>query len=65
MVLGLHCIISWVVALSVPMLVTKDADENLRTLWKAEKNMSYALPRFLDHFSNKGFTFEGITTLPS
>lgn len=32
---------------------------------KAEKNMSYALPRFLDHFSNKGFTFEGITTLPS
>jgi len=32
---------------------------------KAEKNMSYALPRFLEHFSNKGFTFEGITTLPS
>ena len=27
---------------------------------KAEKNMKYALPRFLDHFSNQGFTFESI-----
>ena len=31
---------------------------------KAEKNMSFALPRFLDHFSNQGFTFEVIPTLP-
>jgi peptidoglycan-N-acetylglucosamine deacetylase len=31
---------------------------------KAEKNMSYALPRFLDHFANNGFIFEGIPTLP-
>jgi peptidoglycan-N-acetylglucosamine deacetylase len=30
---------------------------------KAERNMRYALPRFLDHFSNKGFTFEGISIL--
>lgn len=27
---------------------------------KAEKNMKYALPRFLDHFSNQGFKFESI-----
>ena len=30
---------------------------------KAEKNMSYALPRFLNHFSDNGFTFEGIPAL--
>ncbi len=27
---------------------------------KANKNMSYALPRFLEHFSEKGFRFESI-----
>jgi len=31
---------------------------------KAEKNLSYALPRLLDHFYNNGFTFESIPTLP-
>ena len=31
---------------------------------KAEKNMRYALPRFFDHFSNKGFTFECIPNSP-
>jgi peptidoglycan-N-acetylglucosamine deacetylase len=29
---------------------------------KAERNMSYALPRFLDHFSNLGYSF---ATLPT
>ncbi len=28
--------------------------------WKAEKNMKYALPRFVDHFLNKGFKFESL-----
>jgi peptidoglycan-N-acetylglucosamine deacetylase len=27
---------------------------------KAEKNMSYALPKYLDHFSNLGFSFKAI-----
>lgn len=27
---------------------------------KAEKNMSYALPRFLEHFSNEGFSFHSL-----
>ncbi len=27
---------------------------------KAEKNMKYALPRFLDHFSNQGFAFNSV-----
>ena len=27
---------------------------------KAEKNMSYALPRFVDHFSNLGYTFKAL-----
>lgn len=28
--------------------------------YKAEKNMTYALPRFLEHFSAQGFTFESL-----
>jgi len=28
--------------------------------YKAEKNMKYALPRFLDHFSERGFVFESL-----
>lgn len=28
--------------------------------FKAERNMSYALPKFLEHFSNKGYTFESL-----
>jgi len=27
---------------------------------KAEKNMSYVLPRYLDHFGGLGFTFKSI-----
>lgn len=27
---------------------------------KAERNMSYALPRYIDHFLNQGFTFRSI-----
>lgn len=27
---------------------------------KAEKNMKYALPRFLDHFSSKGYSFKSL-----
>ncbi len=27
---------------------------------KAEKNMTYALPRFLDHFANRGYSFKAI-----
>lgn len=27
---------------------------------KASKNMQYALPKFLEHFSNKGYTFKAI-----
>ena len=30
---------------------------------KAAANMQYALPRFLDHFSNKGFSFEALPML--
>lgn len=29
--------------------------------YKAEKNLTYALPRFLDHFSSLGFAFNSIT----
>ena len=29
---------------------------------KAAPNMQYALPRFLEHFSNEGFTFEAMAT---
>jgi hypothetical protein len=25
---------------------------------KAERNLKYALPRYIDHFSEKGFSFE-------
>jgi peptidoglycan/xylan/chitin deacetylase (PgdA/CDA1 family) len=28
--------------------------------YKAEKNLTYALPRFVDHFMEKGFTFHAI-----
>ena len=31
--------------------------------YKAEKNMKYALPRFLDHFSSKGFVFDSLSEL--
>ncbi|MFZ1808347.1 MAG: polysaccharide deacetylase family protein [Cyclobacteriaceae bacterium] len=31
--------------------------------YKAEKNMTYALPRFLDHFSQKGYKFESLSEL--
>lgn len=31
--------------------------------YKAEKNLCYALPRFLDHFSQKGYTFESLSVL--
>ena len=27
---------------------------------KAENNMKYALPRVLEHFSNKGYIFKGL-----
>ena len=30
--------------------------------YKAERNMNYALPRFLDHFKNKGYSFHAIAT---
>ena len=29
---------------------------------KAERNMRYALPRYIDHFLNQGFTFKSIPT---
>lgn len=29
--------------------------------WKAEQNMKYAVPRFIDHFQERGFTFEKIS----
>ena len=29
---------------------------------KAEKNMTYALPRYIEHFLNQGFTFKSIPT---
>ena len=29
---------------------------------KAERNMTYALPRYMDHFLNPGFTFKAIPT---
>ena len=28
--------------------------------WKAERNMKYAVPRFIDHFQAQGFSFEKI-----
>ena len=28
---------------------------------KAERNMTFALPRFLDHFSSLGYTFKSLT----
>ena len=28
--------------------------------YKAEKNMTYALPRFIEHFSGKGFSFKAL-----
>ncbi|MEQ8363787.1 MAG: polysaccharide deacetylase family protein [Cyclobacteriaceae bacterium] len=31
--------------------------------YKAEKNMTYALPRFLDHFTQKGYKFESLAGL--
>lgn len=31
--------------------------------YKAEKNLTYALPRFLDHFSQKGYKFESLSIL--
>ncbi len=31
---------------------------------KAEKNMTYVLPRYIDHFLNKGFTFDVIPPSP-
>ncbi len=30
---------------------------------KAKKNLMYTLPKFLEHFSEKGFEFEGLTAL--
>jgi len=30
--------------------------------YKAEKNMTYALPRYIDHFSNLGFVFRSLPT---
>jgi peptidoglycan/xylan/chitin deacetylase (PgdA/CDA1 family) len=30
--------------------------------YKAERNMMYALPRFLEHFKNRGYSFQKITT---
>ena len=30
--------------------------------YKAEKNLNHALPRFLDHFANRGFTFRSLPT---
>lgn len=27
---------------------------------KAEKNMTYVLPRYLDHFTNQGYTFKSL-----
>jgi peptidoglycan/xylan/chitin deacetylase (PgdA/CDA1 family) len=32
---------------------------------KAERNMTYALPRYIDHFLNQGFTFKSIPTQAS
>jgi peptidoglycan/xylan/chitin deacetylase (PgdA/CDA1 family) len=29
--------------------------------YKAEENMTYALPRLLDHFSQKGYKFESLS----
>jgi hypothetical protein len=29
---------------------------------KAKKNLYYALPKFLEHFSEKGFAFDGLST---
>lgn len=31
--------------------------------YKAEKNMTYALPRFLDHFTQNGYKFESLSEL--
>ncbi|CAN5244934.1 polysaccharide deacetylase family protein [soil metagenome] len=28
--------------------------------YKAERNMTYVLPRFIDHFSNQGYTFKSL-----
>jgi peptidoglycan-N-acetylglucosamine deacetylase len=30
---------------------------------KAEKNMKYALPQFIEHFSKMGYSFESITLI--